>query len=164
MIGGIAADEVLIEGDLVVAAGAAGHFECGSRPAGEFLLQNPSLGFALRASLRLSKLAPGEFVFACPKTNLSGTNLDARSAPEGFAPGSAQIQRNQKKGHPNDTLNPARFALHRGRPKGLPVPRAPLRAVPVQDCNARACHTGPITKIVSRDKAQPFPAGLQVRL
>ncbi len=142
----------------VVAAGAAGDFEYGSRPAGEFLLQTPSMGFALRACLWLSKRAPGEFVFACPKTNSPGTHLDARSAPEGFAPGQAQIQRNQKKGHPNDTLNRARFALHRRRPKGFPVPRAPLRAVPVQDCNARVCHTGPITKIVGRDKAQPFPA------
>ena len=77
---------------------AASVFERGAAPhAGSFC--PPSLGFVLRTRLRRSKLAPGEFVFACPKTKLSGTILDARSAPEGFAPGSAQVQRNQKKGH-----------------------------------------------------------------
>jgi hypothetical protein len=128
-------DVGLASGFGVVAAGAAGDFRCGSRPAGELLLQTPSMGFALWARLRRSKLAPGEFVFACPKTNLSGTNLDARSAPEGFAPGQAQIQSNQKKRRPSGMLF-LRFSLWRwGDRRSFPassvaarLPDAPLRA------------------------------------
>jgi len=95
-------DVGLASGFGVVAAGAAGDFEAGGRPA------------------------RGLLSFACPKES------------------------NQRKRHPNDTLSPVLLALSRRRPKGLPVPRspraiprAPFRAFPAQDCDARACHTGP---------------------
>ncbi|MBP1148260.1 hypothetical protein JOD69_000081 [Methylocaldum sp. RMAD-M] len=142
-------DVGLASGFGVVAAGAAGDFRCGSRPAGELLLQTPSMGFALWARLRRSKLAPGEFVFACPKTNLSGTNLDARSAPEGFAPGQAQIQSNQKKRRPSGMLF-LRFSLWRwGDRRSFPAPLSPRVFLTrpfghssAKACDARACRTG----------------------
>jgi hypothetical protein len=62
--------------------------------------QNPSVGFALRASLRLSKFAPGDFVFASPKTSLSGTNWVARRALEEFGAGWPRNSSIQKKGGP----------------------------------------------------------------
>lgn len=155
-------DVGLASGFEVVAAGAAGDFGCGFRPAGELRCKLLPWSLPFGPAFRCPNSLPANWSFACPKDKFVRNKLGRAKRTRRVRTKDGANQRNQRKGHPNDTLNPALLALSRGRPKGLPVPRsprAPLRAVPPQDYDARACHTGPITEIVGRDKAKPFPAG-----
>jgi hypothetical protein len=126
---------------------AASQFEAGLAPLASYFCKPHPWGLPFGPASGCPRLAPGEFVFACPKksnpkTNRPGADLDARSAPAGFAPGKVRIS-----GHPDGALTQRGAGLSQGRQKARPyasvAARDPSRAPSGSSGSSRRCSGAP---------------------